>query len=39
VALAGRQPPQVGHADLDEEAAAGLEVRGGVHEARDLRRP
>ena len=36
--LAGREPPELGHPDLDHEAAAGLEVRGDVPEARDLRR-
>ena len=36
--LAGREPPQARDADLDHEAAAGLEVRGDVAEARDLRR-
>ena len=35
--LAGREPPEAGHADLDHEAAAGLEVRRDVAEARDLR--
>ena len=34
--LAGREPLEVGHLDLDDEAAAGLEVRGGIAEARDL---
>ena len=32
-----RQPLQVGHARLDHEPAAALEMRGGVLEARDLR--
>ena len=36
--LAGREAPQVGHADLDHEAAARLEVRRDVAEARDLLR-
>ena len=35
--LARREPLEVGDADLDHEAAAGLEVRGRVAEARDLR--
>ena len=36
--LAGREPLELGNADLDDEAAAGLEVRRDVAEARDLRR-
>ena len=35
--LAGREPLELGDADLDDEAAAGLEVRRRVAEARDLR--
>jgi len=34
--LARRQPPQLGHADLDHEAASGLEVRRDVTEAGHL---
>jgi hypothetical protein len=34
--LAGREPPELGDADLDDEATAGLEVRGRVAEAGDL---
>src|SRR5262249_57244502 len=36
-ALARRERPQAGHAQLDHEAAARLEMGGGVFEARDLR--
>ena len=34
--LAGRQPAHLGHGDLDDEAAAGLQVGGGVGEDGDL---
>jgi len=34
--LAGRKPLQVRHADLDREAAARLQMRGGVAKAGDL---
>ena len=36
--LAGRKPPELRDHDLDDEAAAGLEVRRRIAEARDLRR-
>jgi hypothetical protein len=36
--LTGRKPPEPGHAYLDDEAAAGREVRRDVTEARDLSR-
>ena len=36
--LPGRKPPELGDSHLDEEAAAGLEVRRHVAKARDLRR-
>ena len=35
--LPGRQPPQLGHVNLDDEAAAGLQVSRDVAEARHLR--
>ena len=39
VRLAGREPLEVGDSDLDDEAAAWLEMRRDIAEARDLGRP
>ena len=38
IGLARWQPPQLGHVELDDKTAAGLQVSGDVSEAGDLRR-